>query len=611
MGLMNRILLFMQERTGSAQDVIGKGDDTAHQWTSTLKRLGENLDGLIASSEEGFLNMGEKLKEFYQRAQEMCGKSSEMVETMTGEGLSEAIVGLSAILDELKRFMSIPEKSFSRTIDVLNEHLMTLKKVSSSLEDFNMLVMNLSMLGFLTQVENAHIFTNNTGFASLTDDVRSLAETIKQKSSQISAKSDTVLSFIAHARGKVADYKINQRGQIHLMLEKAMANHKSLTSKHSTTSGSARAIEQGTKKIASSIGDIVMSMQFHDITRQQVEHVKDVLNSLCVRINEGGHTHEEVAAFVRDVCNLQHAQIQQSKDELTNAVVKIIHNLHTISTSVGEIQKVTEEVALASETGGVSFMENIDAGISSIIECMRASSDEQAKITDTVNSSSVMVSEMSVFVRDIETMGMKLQLIALNARIKAAHLGHDGAVLDTISGGIYELSKNAREDTRHLGRMLADLVSLSSNFKEDYQGMQEGQTQAVDHVVEKLKRLIASLQGIDKTVLAMLTDLSGLSDALMKDIDDVACNIKVHKELQAKLEEVMDTILDVSEDAQNICPTGRLAATSSFLTDIDKLYTMESEREIHMMHADAPKQATIQERSEAPADDLGENVELF
>ena len=301
---------------------------------------------------------------------------------------------------------------------------MTLKKVSSSLDDFNMLVMNLSMLGFLTQVENAHIFTNNTGFASLTDDVRSLAETIKQKSSQISAKSDTVLSFIAHARGKVADYKINQRGQIHLMLEKAMANHKSLTSKHGTTSGSARAIEQGTKKIASSIGDIVMSMQFHDITRQQVEHVKDVLNSLCVRINEGGHTHEEVAVFVRDVCNLQHAQIQQSKDELTNAVVKIIHNLHTISTSVGEIQKVTEEVALASGTGGVSFMEDIDTGISSIIECMRANSEEQAKITDTVNSSSVMVSEMSVFVHDIETMGMKLQLIALNARIKAAHMGH-------------------------------------------------------------------------------------------------------------------------------------------------------------------------------------------
>ena len=57
---------------------------------------------MVASSEESFLDIGEKLKEFYQRAQEMCGKSSEMVGIMTGEGLSEAIAGLSAILDELK-----------------------------------------------------------------------------------------------------------------------------------------------------------------------------------------------------------------------------------------------------------------------------------------------------------------------------------------------------------------------------------------------------------------------------------------------------------------------------------------------------------------------------
>jgi hypothetical protein len=222
-----------------------------------------------------------------------------------------------------------------------------------------------------------------------------------------------------------------------------------------------------------------------------------------------------------------------------------------------------------------------------------------------------MVSEMSVFVRDIETMGMKLQLIALNARIKAAHLGREGAVLDTISSGIYELSKNAREDTGHLSGMLAHLVKRSSNFKEDYQRMQGDQTQAIDNMVDKLKRLIASLQGIDKTVLAMLTDLSDLGEALMKDIENVASNIKVHKELKAELEEVMDAIFAVAEGARKICPTNRLAANSSFLTDIDKLYTMESEREVHMRHIEAPVQDTVQRNPTDQTEDLGENVELF
>jgi hypothetical protein len=611
MGLMDSIVHFKNRRKVFSRGDLKGHDDTIRQWSSTLNDLCKRLDGLVSSSETSFIDMGIKLKEFHQRAQGMCDKSNEMVGIMTSEGLSEAIEGLSSILKELKEFMDSPEQSFSRIVDVFNEHVMTLKKVSSSLEEFNMLVLNLSMLGFLTRVENAHLFTHNTGFASLTDDVRHLAQIIKEKSSQINSKSDSVLSFIDQAQGKVSDFQVIQREQIRIMMEKALINHRSLTNKHNTTSGSAQAIEQGTKKIASSIADIVMSMQFHDITRQQIEHVKEVLMSLCTRIKEGGHTTEEVAAFVRDVCSLQHAQIRQSKEELTNAVANIIHNLKTIVTSVGEIQKVTQNVASASETEGVSFMEEIDAGISSIVQSMRASSDEQAKISDTVNSTSEMVSEMSGFVRDIETLGLNLQLIALNARIKAAHLGQEGAVLDTISGGIYELSKNAREDTSRISGMLAQLVSLSSIFEKDYLDMQEGQIQSVDLIAGKLKDLLSSLQHIDDTVFTMLTELSGLGNSLMEDIEDTAANIKVHEELQIMLEEVLDTIFDIEQSARKICPTSQLDATSSYFTDIDNLYTMESEREIHMKHLKKTSEPEIQDRPTTHLDELGENVELF
>ncbi len=607
---MKSIFHYIKNRSGRSRPLHG-GTAEISQWSAALKDIGHRLDGLVASSEKTFLSLGEHLREFYQRAQDMCGKSSDMVAVMTGESFSEAIDGLSDILKELEEFMGSPEKSLGGTVEVFNEHLSTLKKVSSSLDGLNMLVLNLSMLGFLTRVENAHIFTHTTGFASLTEDVRNLAQTIKEKSNQISSKSDSVLSFLCSAQGKVADQKTLQNSQMHLMLEKAADNHKRLTNKHRATSQSARMIEQGTRKIASSIGDIVMSMQFHDITRQQVEHVKEVTENLDAKINEGGHGLEDVAAFVRDVCDLQHAQIRKSTDDLTGAVAKIIKNLHAISASVGEIRNVTENAAMASETQGVSFMEEIDAGISSIITSMKDSSEEQAKVTQTVNSTSEMVSEMSGFVRDIETMGMNLQLIALNARIKAAHLGREGAVLDTISGGIYDLSKTAREDTHHLSDMLADLVSLSGTFREDYQGIQEGRGQAMERIVENLNGLISSLQDIDRKALTMLTELSGLTERLMEDIEAVAGGITVHKELETRLYEVMDAVLDVADGARKISPARRIDATSSFFTDIDKLYTMESEREIHMRQVEGSAGLPEKNKPAPPVDELGDNVELF
>ncbi len=597
-------------RTGD-KDHRGQSSPEIRRFSDDLADIAGMLDGLVASSEETFLSLGEHLREFRRRAEDLCGRSSEMVEIVSGEGFSRAIEGLSSILNELGEFTENPQKNFERTSEVFDEHLATLRKVSSSLEGLNMLVLNLSMLGFLTRMENAHIFTQTSGFSSLTEDVRHLVQTIKEKSVQIHLKSESVLSFITEARGKVADHRTITREQMRLMLEKAAHNHRTLTRKHGDTSSSARMIDEGAKKIASCMGEIVMSMQFHDITRQQIEHVKEVAENLKAKINEEGHSLEDVSAFVRDVCDLQHAQIRKSTDDLSSALRKIIDGLHDIRSSVGQIRSVTESAAMASETHGESFMEQINAGISSIIGSMRESSAEQAKITQTVNSASEMVSEMSAFVRDIESMGMNLQLIALNARIKAAHLGKEGAVLDTISGSIYDLSKTARQDTLRLSDMLAGLVSLSRSFREDFLVLQGGQDHAAEKMVEELGSLISSLKDTDARALAMLTELGGLTDSLMKDIGDVSGAITIHQELQEKLEDVMEAVSGLAGRARRICPLKRIDATSSFFKDIDELYTMESERAIHMRHFGSAPDSPGAAKPAATAGDLGENVELF
>ena len=504
-----------------------------------------------------------------------------------------------------------PEKNISRTTVVFTEHLNAISKVTSYLDDFNMIVMNLIMLGFLTQVENAYIFTNDTGFASLTNDVRGLAETIRQKAAHIRSKSETVQSFLTHTVSKVSDFEKNQNDQAHMMLEKAFNNHRSLKNKLLAASGSTALIDKGTRKIASNIGDIVMSLQFHDITRQQIEHVKEVFDHIHKKVNEQGHTIAEKAAFVRDVSRLQQAQLAQSRDELTSAVLKIINNLRSIGKSVGEIINEAHEATMASETSGTTFMEEIDQGISSVIQGMGLADQEQAKLTDTVSNASEMASEMSMFVKDIETLGLHLQLVALNARIKAAHLGSEGAALDTISGSIYELSINAREDTRNLGTMLSTLVNLSTTFNSDFKSMQGTEKELSDILMEKLKGLIASLHEINITVISMLTDLTNLGKSLMMDIEDTASTIGVHKEFQAMLGEVLETVSQITDDAEKICPKGFNDTSSSFLADIDKLYTMQSEREVHIRNVPAENATLQQGVRDEPANDLGDNVELF
>jgi archaellum component FlaC len=585
--------------------------DNHLQWKNSIDQVDRLLDRLIEASGKDFLRIAENLQEYYTRAQKMCDKSSKVVKIMTGEALRTATDGLQEILEELKDHINESQGHFSQISKVFQQHRLELSKLSSSIESFKLHVLNLSMLGFLTRVENAHIFTENTGFATLTDDVRNLSDIIKQKSLHINQVSLNVQSFVTRALSKITDLERTQSESARITLEKAVTNQQALSQKFKSTSVSARLVEQISKDIASSIGDIVISMQFHDIIRQQLEHVKEVLEKLCAAIGQDDYTRAEKAAMVRDVLTLQHAQLKQSYKKLANAVFKIIASLQNITKNVSDVLMETQDVAWASDTKGQSFMEGIDSGITSVIACIKALAEEHATLRGTVTSASEMVSEMSVFVKGIESLGLNLQLIALNARIKAAHLGKEGAMLDTISGSIYELSKNAREDTKDLSKVLATLVDISLRFKEDMLPMQDKQTKTIGFMVDKLRELIESLRSINDAVHAMLREMTTLGESLLKDLQNTADEITVHEQVESVLKKVMKTIEDTSQKARLVCPSGFESLASSLMSSLDRLYTTKSERDIHVQHLESGPQDRAGSEKTNTRDDNWENLELF
>ena len=608
LGTVKSLSVHIIKRKGSTLAIT---PETQFQWTDSIDQVDSLLDRLIEASEKDFLRIAENLQEYYARAQKMCDKSSGVAQIMTGEALGTATNGLQGILEELKDHINESQGHFSQISKVFQQHRLELSKLSSSIESFKLHVLNLTMLGFLTRVENAHIVTENTGFATLTDDVRNLSDIIKKKSLHINHVSVNVQSFVTLALSKIIDFERTQSESARITLEKAVTNHHALSQKFKSASESARLVEEVSRDIASSIGDIVISMQFHDITRQQLEHVKEVLDHLCTAIGQDDYTRLEKAAMVRDVLTLQHAQLKQSYEELANAVFKVIASLQNITKNVGDVLLETQDVAWASDTKGQSFMEGIDRGITSVIECLKAIAEEHANLSGTVNSASEMVSEMSVFVKDIESLGLNLQLIALNARIKAAHLGKEGAMLDTISGSIYELSKTAREDTKDLSKVLATLVDISLRFKEDMLLMQERQSKTIGFMVDKLRELIKSLRSINDAVHVMLHEMTTLGESLLRDLQDTADDITVHEKVESVLKKVMKTIEDTAQNARLVCPSGFESAASSLMSNLDRLYTTKSERDIHVQHLESGPQDEAGSEKTSTGDDNWENLELF
>lgn len=582
-----------------------------HALQDDLGGIDEALKNLASSSEKDFLDIGARLQDIYSRATTMAELGASVVQVMTGEKITNAIEGLSTILEELKGHLDNSESGFDKISKGLADYRKTLKEVTSYLEKFRMLVLNLDMLGFFTRVENAHVFSGDTGFAALTNDVKALSRRIFDKSTQIQSKAGGLSILITQALAEFFKFKENHRSHALTMLNHSVTNHKLLVSKHHSATESAHRISGKSRQIKGEMGDIVSSLQFHDITSQQIGHVSEVIESLQHSVNSGTLSDAEKTGIISEVCALQISQLGNSKKAVYTAVESVIKSLSRIAGGVQDLLDETRKVSWASDIEGLSFMEELDFGISTVIECLDENITEQTGLTNTMSAVSSMVSEMSVFVEEIENLGLNLQLIALNARIKAAHMGKEGAALDTISGSIYELSKDSRTDTSVLSHMLTSVVNIAEQFDLNLENMHSGQEKSVEALVENLRDLLYSLHDMNDSVFTTLIQMNTLGESLIEDIGKITSGITVHHEIQDVVEDVMGELEELRCEAKGMHPQERRSKSSSFVDELQKYYTMESEYTIHSDHLkprNAPNSMAV---SKSSASEYGDNVELF
>ena len=406
----------------------------------------------------------------------------------------------------------------------------------------------------------------------------------------------------------------NRQAESRNILTNTITNQESLAGKHDQATDAARNLASRSEKISASIGEIVSAVQFNDITRQQLEHVTEALDNLCdILINDPEHANlseDGKAAMVMDMCRLQSAQLKQSRNKITDAVDDIIKNMREISSSVSHMLSDTQQIAWASDIDGLAFMEEIDSGIGSVVNGLTNTSREQLEMEKTMQSVSATVENMSGFVMDIERLGQELQLIALNARIKAAHIGLEGAALDTISGSIYELSKNSRHDTRAISEILTDVVNTAQQFASRSDSGISQQEQVAMEMSEKLKQFLESLHATGDQVLGVLSEVSMLGNRLANQISDTADSIDFHLELNARITDEIKNLDDIAGKAQDICGTRSSSHDSQYIAQLKQRYTMQSEREIHQeqLKEDNTHETAASENDES---EFGDNVDLF
>ena len=573
-------------------------------WSTGLAEMAAEIRVVAGTTEDEFLAIGGKLQDFYQRGADISTLASEMVGEVAGENVSGAMAGLGKVLDEMGRYVENAQKEMGRSSATLGAILVLLEQVAGPLSGFKKVNKVLRMLGISTKIESARLGQSAAGFDTLATDVGELAVQVNSKAAVIQARKEELARSIGLTLTGVLDSGARQRDQVLGILDKTRGSLGALTAINARCGSAAASISEVSGEVSRNIGEVVMSMQAHDMVRQQIEHVDQTLCELQGRLAAG----DAGAGEVTSICELQAAQLRHAAAELHAAVLTIIGNLKEVARKQSALSRESSCLAGIADQAGGSFFTEMQKDISVVSAALLENSKVNRSLCAAMGAVSETVGDITGFVWDIERIGEEIKLIALNAQIKSAYTGEEGAALGVLAEAIQRLSIDAIDHTAGLSGTLQAIIEVTEGLNSEVCLETSSLETEVGGMVESLGSLLELLCRVNQNLQRSLCGMDGAVALLSGDIDRVTAGITVHHTVARVLEGAVLGLGGIVAQARPLAPA---SAQGADLAELAGRYTMHSERRIHESLFEKAAAPPRLPSPEVGLGGLGENVELF
>jgi uncharacterized phage infection (PIP) family protein YhgE len=582
-----------------------------------LAGVGQELNELNRFTEAEFLAVGERLQAISKQCRELAAMSGRAAALMDGEEFGASIEGLRRVLAGVERI----EEGSRSSHEILSAMLTRMGEAGRLLAGFTRLVLKLKVLAIHTRIEGARVRSADTDFNSLGDDVETLAADIQNNTESIEDGSGAVRVLIRSTLAHLDELGERQRTQISALVQGVTAGLDSLTKNHAQSSEAAAGIAARYETVCRRIGDVVRSLQFQDITRQQVEHVQEALDEVSGRMRREGGTGPEAISLAVNAASLQTAQLRNSRDTLVDAVGKVVENLRSVAEEVRAISALPARLAGTAEQQGGSFLESMRERLSVVAadlgQYARSSADVRSAIAQVVPA----IEKMSGQASAIEAIGFHLGMVALNAQVKTAHIGAAGAALGVLASSIQELTGDTTERTAsmagQLRQLAADANTLRNNGVAGDQGDAAAGSGDLDSLASEIGQRIEKISELNGVIAAQLTAIATTGSQLREGVDQACTAMKSQDHATEVFGRALANLEEAVRTLSGHLPAGYEPPAAVDLDWQKSRYTMHSERQVHgTLQEPAPDAATGEEPASIPMkegnhDDLGDNVELF
>ncbi len=562
MAKMKGDLVRISSALGSVRETEYTGiTEFAGEWVNRLKQIEGELDRITDQAEEEFLSIGRRFSDFHRRARMISEISAEVAGKMTGAEIVGAIDGLNELMERMESYLKRSETETRERISRLREVLSLMSDVYGHLEDFHRIAKGLRSLSITGMVQNALLITKHGEFKILLDDIRKLSGIMSLKSETIDAKMKSLECLIEQTISRFLGFEERQLRKARTILDNTMNVLCSLTGQYGLSKSAAMDIAACSAAISGSTGEIVTSIQFHDITRQQFEGIQNELNTVHAyyhrvsgaRFQKNSGSAAAVAAGIEDFCEHQAAQLSHVRDTFMNAIQEITGNLGRIALNVAAISDDAKKIVGNDGT----FLTGVEGTLSFVRDSFSALNENAAASTElsaAVLSITAATAEMSEYVVEIEEITEDVELIAFNAEIKSSQIGTEGAAFVVLAGHIQKLSVETCSKIETVSGMLKTITSSSGELAECIDSELDGSFSEIEAISRDLESLISALSGLNQHILATFQDIDKAGGTLSEDIGQVMKGIRIHTLIDRVVDTALSGLREISSHARMLLP---------------------------------------------------------
>jgi methyl-accepting chemotaxis protein len=581
-----------------------------------------NLEKLSQAMEEDFLALGEQLYRFRERSQTISQKAVEVGNQITGSDLGHVMESLRLFQEKITQTEDGSKHGVNALLDILNRF----NEVASPLRSLDKIVRFLDIICVIMKIENARLNQLQTGFGTTAQSLKDLGQVIRTKAGELDTNATAIALSVSQSLVTIQKSEQYKNSQAQLILNRILASLAPLKIKRTASADMLQHLSTRYQAISRNIGDVVTSLQFHDITRQRIEHSTTALKEIESTIASPEDTlpAQDVERVIA-ISRIQLTQLTHTKNDLSQAVSTVKESLQALAREVAEISQETRDLLGHSGQSDASFLGQIEGNLISLKAAAKNYLNLNKEIAASMASVKDFGEEISAFANDIKNIGTGIRIVAINASVNAARIGNQGSGFGVLAQNTQDLASETASQIEQVSEALKSIISLAqelSVIKHDAKSDTSENAESLENELETIDALLRSTDLYAEDNLATIGNQSGTFK------NDISTAISSLSSPEAFLRAINDTCNQLKAfliKAQEHFPEAYARSSQLKLNDLTESYTMEREREIHRT-VSTPLPSILRKNASSipgnnqsmaittpsmPCPSIGDNVTLF